>query len=69
MPQDLTAAPVHPELSDVEHGYAVFVAIVAKHCTCVRGPCHGVLAGGLCDGFDEEWEERQRRDGYGVDVG
>lgn len=48
-------------------GHELFMVSAASHCRCVHGPCDGVLAGGLCDGFDEAWEESQRRDGYGVD--
>lgn len=40
--------------------YQEFVARLAKHCRCVNGPCDGVLAGGQCDGFDEEWAESRR---------
>lgn len=43
-----------------DEDYGKFLDEMAKHCRCVRGICAGVLAGGPCDGFDEEWEASQR---------
>lgn len=37
--------------------YQAFVDEMVKHCWCDGDrPCDGVLAGGLCDGIDEEEE-------------
>ena len=39
--------------------YQAFVEEQAKYCRCTRGPCDGVLAGGMCDELiddeDESW--------------
>lgn len=37
--------------------YQKFIEWAASKCHCKYGPCEGVLAGGFCDGFDEEWYE------------
>lgn len=44
--------------------YDSFFAWARERCRCVDGPCDGVLAGGLCDGHDEDWELRQWREWY-----
>lgn len=63
-PQDVGRSGASGLFGDDDPDYQAFVIQASTHCRCVRGPCAGVLAGGLCDGFNEEWEERQRQDGY-----
>ena len=40
--------------------YQAFVEVQRKFCRCsdIHAPCDGVLAGGMCDDFQEESERR-----------
>lgn len=47
----MTDDPYDPDNPD----YQKFLESCNAYCRCLYGPCDGVLAGGLCDGLDENY--------------
>ena len=45
--------------------YQRLVAELVKHCRCTRGPCDGVLAGGMCDDIQDDEPEDIEDMGWG----
>lgn len=49
---------------ETDPNYQRFLDECASRCHCLYHLCGGVLAGGPCDGFDEDYHEQQRQDDF-----